>query len=126
MGLKTGICIKETKEVVFENTAVPVGGEIPVFGTPFMLGFAEASACNLIRPYLEKGYTTVGTDASLEHTAPTPIGFKVDVITTLTEINGKKLRFDSIFSCDGKRIGHVEHGRYIVNKEKFINNMEKK
>ncbi len=117
--LKIGLETTKVVEVKHENTAIPMGGEIEVFGTPYMLGLAEDSACGLAREYLDKEFTTVGTWVKMKHKAPTPIGMHITCHTVLTEIDGNALTFISEFSDEQGNVGSVEHGRYIVNKEDF-------
>ncbi len=111
--------------VVSENdSASKVGsGLVDVYSTPSMIGLMENTAQTSVKDSLPEGYTTVGIDVSVKHMKATPIGMKVKCISTLKEIQGKKLLFEVEAYDEAGKIGQGTHTRYIVNHDDFIKNI---
>lgn len=119
--LETGIKIENSVLVTENNTAKSVGsGSLPVFATPALAALAEETSCLLLQGKLEEGTTTVGSMLNIKHIAPTPVGMKVNCICTLTEAEGRRLVFEmELFDGAGK-IGEVQHERFIVRVQSFM------
>lgn len=90
-----------------------VGGQ-GVFATPAMIGLMEGASHQAVEAQLPDGYTTVGYEVHVRHTAPAPPGSTVVVTAKLTEVNRNKLYFDVQCDLDGKVIGSGTHKRAIV------------
>lgn len=118
--LKEGIKGIEEITVTEDITAARMGsGELNVFATPAMVALMEKTAWTSIAPYLEDGCGSVGTFLNIKHTAPTPLGMKVKCESELIKVDGRALTFAvSVFDETGL-VGKGEHGRFIVNNEKF-------
>ncbi len=117
----------ETQLVVSSNdTASKYGsGLAEVFATPAMIGMMENTAQLSVKKYLEGDEITVGSEVNIKHIKATPIGMKVICKSKLIEIDNKKLVFAvSAFDMQGE-IGNGTHTRYIVNLNKFMNNISK-
>jgi len=103
------------------NVAGAVGsGSIDVFATPQMINLMEKCCSYSVAPYMEQGFTTVGTIVNVSHLSATPIGMKVWCESTLTQIDGKKLVFDVKAYDENGIIGEGTHERFIINIEKFM------
>lgn len=124
--LETGMTY-EVKKIVTENdTAAKVAsGAIEVFATPLMIALMEKAALDLVAPHLEEGYTTVGTAVNVKHLKASLVGAEVKAIATLIAIDNKKLNFDVKVYEGDTLVGSGEHGRYIINEKKFIENLTK-
>jgi predicted thioesterase len=96
---------------------------VDVYSTPSMIGLMENTAQTSVKDSLPEGYTTVGIDVSVKHMKATPIGMKVKCISTLKEIQGKKLLFEVEAYDEVGKIGQGTHTRYIVNHDDFIKNI---
>ena len=68
---------------------------------------------------LEAGQTTVGTNLSISHDAPTPIGMEVSCKSELVKIDGRALSFEVEAVDDQGIVGRGAHDRFIVDKERF-------
>ena len=91
-GIKNIIEIK----VNSNNTAEAMGsGILSVFATPAMVALIEETAWRSVAPYLEEGQSTVGTKLDIEHVSPTPVGMAVKCETELTEVDGRRLKFNA-------------------------------
>ena len=91
-----------------------------VFGTPFLGGLFEGTRAALMAPHLGPGEQSVGIGMNLQHTAPTPLGMEVRVVTELIGVDGKKLTFKLEAFDEKEKIGEAIHERFIINADKFM------
>ena len=131
--LKPGLRFKQTI-TVDENLIVPSVAKAftgftdmpPVFATAFLVGFAEWTCIEALRPYLPADARTVGVHVDLSHSAATPIGLQVTADVELVAIEDRKLRFKVVCTDDTEVISEGYHDRFIVQYEKFIDRVNKK
>lgn len=131
--LKSGITFRQNI-VVTEKLVVPAMSEIysgfvdmpKVFATAFLVGFAEWTCIEALKPYLGKEERTVGTHVDLSHCAATPVGIKVTAEVELIEVDGRKLRFKIVCRDEKEIISEGFHDRFIINYAKFLERVEKK
>ncbi len=97
-----------------------------VFATAFLVGFAEWTCIEALRPYLNEEERTVGTYVDLSHCAATPIGQKVTAEVELVEVEGRKLRFKILCRDEKEIISEGFHERFIINYDKFLERIEEK
>lgn len=113
----------EIEKVVTEDLlASKVGsGLVNVFATPMMIAAMEEASAGLVAPYLEDGKTTVGIEISTSHSAATPLGMKVRVISEVTDVssNGKIISFKVSAFDEVEKIGEGTHKRAVVTKDRF-------
>ena len=120
MELKTDLK-KSLAQVVTENdTALAVGsGSLKVLATPKLIALIEKAAAELVEENLSQELTSVGISVNFEHTAPTPVGMEIFAEVKILEVDGRKIIFEvKAFDASGE-IGHGQHERFIVNREKF-------
>ncbi|MBQ7311604.1 MAG: thioesterase family protein [Alistipes sp.] len=119
--MNIGLTYTSTAVVDKTNTALTLGsGDMEVLATPAMVALMENAAMNAVAPLLEDGQTTVGSQISTTHLAPSFLGATVRAIATLTAIEGRKLTF-SVEAHDGDTlIGTGTHIRYIVSRDRFL------
>ncbi len=89
------------------------------FATPMLVGLMEGVSADFMAKYLQPGEQSVGIGMNLKHTAPTPLGMEVRVVTELIGIEGKKLTFKLEAFDEKEKIGEATHERFIINAEKF-------
>jgi len=122
--------IGELEIVVQEkDTAAAIGEKIDlpaVLSTPQVVSFMETTAANAMAPYLEPGQSSVGTGISIKHLAATPIGMKARFRAELVSVDGRRLTFKVEAWDEVEKIAEGEHGRYIINIQKFNENFKKK
>ncbi len=112
-----------TKEIVVteNDTAKVVGsGELEVFATPKMCALMEECAYKCIADDLEEGASSVGTSLNIKHLSATPVGMKVIIKATITEVDGRKIVFSLFANDEAGLIGEGTHERFIVYAEKFV------
>ena len=106
-----------TEELLASNMH---SGSLQVLATPAVSAFFEEASAELAQDYLEGGFTTVGSKITVEHLAPTPLGGKVTVKSSLAEHSGRFFRFDLEASDEDGVIAKGTHERVSVSAEKFM------
>ncbi len=125
--LEKGIRGEQSVEVVYENTAAAVGsGLLPVFSTPELVALMENAASESVRPYLEEGWGSVGTEVNIRHLAATPIGMHIRCESELTEVDGRRLVFSVKAYDEAELVGEGTHVRFLINDERFLNKVNAK
>ena len=97
-------------------------GSLDVFATPALVALMEQAACNLVEPLLDEDTTSVGISLNISHDAATAVGRQAKAV--LVGINGRKLSFKLTASDEHGIIGQGSHERFLVKKEKFMNNLK--
>ncbi len=122
MEIKKGISMEIEKTVTEALLASSVkSGSVEVFATPMMIAAMEEASASLVSNLLEEGKTTVGIEISVTHSAATPLGMKVRVISEVTDVssNGKIISFKLEAFDEKEKIGEGTHKRAVVDREKF-------
>jgi fluoroacetyl-CoA thioesterase len=132
MALAAGLMASVRTVVSDGDTATVAGsGDVPVLATPRLLALAEAASVAAVTPYLESGYTSVGTSVSMEHKRASPVGAEIVVEAELTEVDGRRLVFSFIARQrrPGKPPGEEDPvvgagtvERVLVERERFVRN----
>jgi predicted thioesterase len=115
---------RATREFVVSeaDTAVAVGsGSLPVLGTPVLLAWCEAATCAALD--LPEGQTSVGTRASLEHLAASPVGATVAVSASVAYVDGRLLRFTVEARMGEVLVGSGEITRVVVDAARFMSRL---
>ncbi|MBI4734837.1 MAG: thioesterase family protein [candidate division NC10 bacterium] len=99
---------------------------IEVLATPVVVGWLEAAAIRAVQPFLEPGQGSVGTMVSMKHLAATPAGMTVRATATVTEVDGRRIRFSVEAHDEKEKIAEGEHERFIVNMAKFLDRVAQK
>jgi predicted thioesterase len=106
--------------VPIEQTVGHFVKEMPmVFATPMMILQMELASADAVKPALEPGWVTVGTEVDIRHLAATPIGATVRTIARVIEVERRLIRFEVEAFDDKRRIGEGRHARGLVNVESF-------
>jgi fluoroacetyl-CoA thioesterase len=118
--IKVGLSAERTLVVPVEQTVGHFVKDMPmVFATPMMILQMELASADAVKPALEPGWVTVGTEVDIRHLAATPIGATVRTIARVIEVERRVIRFE-VEAFDGKRrIGEGRHARALVNVESF-------
>ena len=109
------------EDVTERHTAAALGsGDVPVYGTPAVLALVERAACRIVEKQLPREQTSVGSAVELSHLAPTPPGHRVRATARLTEVDGRKLRFDFSVRDAAGEIARGRHERVVVERGRFL------
>ncbi len=112
----------ETEIIVTEaHTAISLGsGNVPVLGTPALVGLMEGAAVQSLAGRLPGEKSSVGGRIDVHHLAPTPVGMRVRARAELSKVQGRRLEFHVEAWDEVERIGHATHERFIVDVERFV------
>ncbi|MBR5250944.1 MAG: thioesterase family protein [Clostridia bacterium] len=119
--LEVGLTLEQTQIVTDQLTAANLGsGALPVYGTPYMIAFMEATSRKCVQPHLDEGCGTVGTMVNVKHLAASPVGMTITCRATLIEVDRRRLMFRvEAYDNDGL-IGEGTHERFVINNDKFM------
>jgi fluoroacetyl-CoA thioesterase len=95
-------------------------GTVDVLATPEMVRLMEVAAVTALSDHLPPEYTSVGVSLDIQHVAATPVGLGGEVRATLTEVQGRRLRFQVVGHDDVEEIGRGTHERVLVEAESFV------
>lgn len=109
------------------STARKVGsGTIDVLATPELVRLMEAAAVKALADHLPPEFTTVGVMINVKHIAPTPVGLNVKVRAALTEVHGRRLKFQVTALDDREEVGRGTHERVLVEVDTFMGRANRK
>ncbi|MDH3301906.1 MAG: thioesterase family protein [Acidimicrobiia bacterium] len=107
-----------------EDTAIAVGsGDVPVLGTPRLVAWCEAATVAAATDGLGAGQTTVGTNVSIDHLAPTAVGGSVSVMASVSAVDGRQITYEVSAVDDNGPIGQGTVTRVVVDRERFISRL---
>ncbi len=119
---------KHTSEltVTEDVTAAKIGsGDMPVLATPAMLALMENAAMLAVADSLADGETTVGGHIESSHLKPSKIGDKITATAEVIKVDGKKIEFKVSAHCNDVLLGEGTHLRFIVDRNRFIEKLNK-
>jgi fluoroacetyl-CoA thioesterase len=125
--LKPGITFEWTYTVPARATVpnlfhdTPFCRDMPdVLATGYMVGLLELACTNGIMQYVDwPREQSVGTHVSFSHVAATPPGMTLTFKGTVTEVEGRRVKF-RVAAWDGiDKITEGEHERVIIQPDKF-------
>lgn len=119
---------KHTSELTVNEdvTATKIGsGDMPVLATPAMLALMENAAMLAVADSLAYGETTVGGHIESSHLKPSKIGDKITATAEVTKVEGKKIEFKVSAHCNDVLLGEGTHLRFIVDRNRFIEKLNK-
>ena len=123
--IKIGMSAERTLVVPAERT---VGHFVPgmpmVYATPMMILEMELASSDAIRPYLQPGWITVGTEVDIRHLGASLVGSTVRTTAKVIAVERRVIRFEvqafEVQAFEGERkIGDGRHARGLVNAESF-------
>lgn len=124
MEIKIGFSFTQEIIVRHEDTAAVYGsGKLEVFATPAMVGLMENTAIKCLEGMLEANNDTVGIEINVKHVKATPVGKKVGCKATVTEVDGRRIRFEIEAWDETATIGTAVHDRFIIDPVKFMNKL---
>ncbi|MDO4690672.1 MAG: thioesterase family protein [Fusobacterium sp.] len=126
--LEVGMSYEIKRPVTEKDTAArAASGAVEVFATPIMIAWMEEASLQLVQKELEEGLTTVGTEVNIRHLKGSLVGTKMKVVSTLKEIDRKRLVFDvAVYEEEGDvLVGEGTHTRFIIDTAKFFEKLKK-
>jgi fluoroacetyl-CoA thioesterase len=98
----------------------------PVFATAFLVGFAEWTCIEALKPYLSADQRTVGVHVDLSHSGATPVGMTVTAEVELVAVEGRRLRFKVTCRDDVEVVSEGHHERFIIDMPRFLERLGRK
>lgn len=126
--LEVGMSYEIKRPVTEKDTAArAASGAVEVFATPIMIAWMEEASLQLVQKELEEGLTTVGTEVNIRHLKGSLVGTQMKVVSTLKEIDRKRLVFDvAVYEEEGDvLVGEGTHTRFIIDTAKFFEKLKK-
>ena len=112
-----------TSEVAIDFLQNP---EARVLATPQMIRYMEWTSRNLVLPFLEAGYDTVGTHVNVAHLAAAPMGMTVTFQSEVIGVEERRVQFRVAAFDEKEKIGEGTHERAIINVAKFTARLAEK
>jgi len=128
MAIEPGLVMEFSTTVDESDTARAAAGDSlpPVLSTPKLIGLLERAAHEALLPHLADGQGSVGSLVNVRHLAATPVGMQVRIRAELLEVDGRRVRF-KVEAWDAvDKIAEGEHERFIIDKARFNERLEKK
>ena len=88
----------------------------PKFSTPAMVMLMEQASYAAVYPLLHPEQTVVGYEVNVKHLAPADAGSQVLGRSTLTDVDGNKLRFEVVARLGEVVLGTAEHKMAVVRQ----------
>jgi fluoroacetyl-CoA thioesterase len=115
--IKVGMSAERSLVVPAERT---VGHFVPgmpmVYATPMMILEMEMASSDAIRPYLQPGWITVGTEVNIRHLGASLVGATVRVTGKVVAVERRVIRFE-VEAFEGKRtIGDGRHAASSMSR----------
>ena len=85
-----------------------------VLSTPSMIGLIEQTCLTAVQGHLEEGETTVGIHVCVSHSASVSAGESIEITCELTEIDRRRLVFDTTVTSGDKLVSEGTHQRFVV------------
>ena len=102
------------------------GGMPAVLSTPRLIGLIERTARESLYPFLDDNERTVGAEIEIRHSAPTPLGKNVTIVTRVIGGEGKLWDFQFEVRDEHEVIARGLHKRAIITVESFARRVAKK
>lgn len=112
-----------TSEIAIDFLGVE---EARVLATPFLIWNLEVACRDCIKPLLDEGFDSVGTEVNVKHLAATPMGMAVTFRCEVVHVEGNRVRFRVEAWDEKEKVGEGTHERYVVNVAKFATRVQAK
>jgi fluoroacetyl-CoA thioesterase len=127
MTIPIGTRHEEKVLVTSENAISFLGVEnARVLSTPHLIGYLEMTARNSVKPLLDEGYDTVGTQVTVAHLAATPMGMSVTFRSEVISAGERRVTFKVEAFDEKEKISEGTHERAIVNVARFATKLAAK
>ena len=119
--IEPGLEATADRVVTEDDTASAFGsGDVDVYATPALVALCESAAVAAVADALDPKDTTVGTNITVDHLAPTQPGRNVTARARLERVDGRTLHFTVDASDPSGPIARGTHTRVIVDRERFL------
>ena len=88
-----------------------------VLSTPSMVQLIEATCLQTAQLHLDDGETTVGIHVCVSHAASVSAGGTIDIECALTEIDRRRLVFETTVTSGDTVVSEGTHQRFVVRPD---------
>ncbi len=125
-GLEKGMLRTQRFELDANRTIGFMGDALRVYATPSMVRDVEHTCREFLGEYLSDGENSVGARVEIDHLGPTLIGMWVDVVASVSSVEGRRVQFDVEVRDALDVVGRGKHVRFIVDLDKQRQRLESK
>ena len=124
--LRPGVSRTSRIEIDRDRTIGFMGEEGRVYATPRLVRDIEHTCRDLILEHADPNEDSVGIDVSIRHLAPTLPGMTVEIIATVSAVEGRKVTFEIAAKDNLEAICAGSHSRFVVDKAKTVERLKAK
>lgn len=125
-GLEKGMARTQHFEVDASRTIGFMGETLRVYSTPSMARDVEHTCREFLGEHLSDGENSVGARIELDHLGPTLVGMWVDIVASVSSIEGRRVQFDFEVRDALDLVGRGKHVRFVVDLDKQRQRLESK
>ncbi|MBI3436136.1 MAG: LysR family transcriptional regulator [Proteobacteria bacterium] len=114
-GLQPGALRRSRLSVDRDRTISFMGEEGRVYSTPSLVRDVEHACRDLVLEHADVGEDSVGVEISIKHLAPTLPDMRVEIVATVTAVDGRKVAFSISATDEIEQICTGSHARFIVD-----------
>ena len=104
-----------------EHSAKIMGsGGLEVLATPALVAFMENLAFETLQEQLSPEESSVGTQITIDHLAPSLTSQAIHIQITDWKTDGRKHDFSLQAHAGERLIATAQHSRFVVNVERFL------
>jgi len=103
-----------------------MGPDAMVYATPSMVSDVEYACYDAILPHLDPGESSVGTQVSIDHLRPAPLGARVRVDVRVERVDNRRVTFEFSVHDAVEEIGRGRHTRFVVDSAKTVDRIAAK
>lgn len=97
-----------------------------VLATPHLIAQLELTARDAIKPFVEPGFDSVGTQVNVKHLAASPIGVSVTFHAEVTGVDRRRITFRVWAEDETETVSEGTHERFVINVERFAERLQAK
>lgn len=97
-----------------------------VLSTPHLAWYLEITGQQAIKPLLDEGHDSVGTELHIHHLAATPVGMQVTFTAEVIEVSDRRVKFRVEARDEREKVAEGTHERAIVNVARFVTKLQAK
>jgi fluoroacetyl-CoA thioesterase len=99
---------------------------VDVLATPILIQFIEQAAIECLGASISPEEISLGSHVELAHLAPVPVGYIVRTEVEIIAVDGRRVEFAVAAFDEKEKVAEGTHERYIVDRAKFLANLEEK
>lgn len=125
-GLTAGMTQTKRYTIDTDRTIGFMGDALRVYATPMMVRDIEMTCKDFVGEYLTPEENSVGARVEIDHLGPTLLNMWVDVIATVTGVDGRRVNFEVEVKDALDTVGRAKHTRFVVDLAKQKERLEAK